>query len=425
MSYQNSYLTNTKIRLMNELSATSYLPNMKDYIVNLIIQLLSYQFKSSSQNARYLINNFFGQDKIVMVTLPMSIPFNNRAFDVPIQIYLMKNIPYEPPQIFIEVNQSTGINTKNTDIDVNTKRILVNSLRNWNQYSELEKVLNDIRESFRKNFPVYKKTQNTIVNNNNNNFYNVLNSGIQNIQLNQGMYYSGGTSIYGQPMGNNVVNNANNNFYNNNVNVNNGIPPQMNFSNKNVNSGLNLNNPNVINNPNVNNNVSNNANNNSAEIQIKNIMINEIVSKVINLIKFERNKINQQKIKLGNFKNNFIQETEKINNYLNKYNEIENSMNNDMNYINNEIQNTNNYLINNGNSNKEITKDNCLNFINVSDNNNVLNLIAKEAYYEEMNKYIKKAAGEKKIDFMSAMQFQRNLARNQFINKYLLEKFTK
>ena len=414
MSYQNSYLTNTKISLMNQLSATSYLPNMKDYIVNLIIQLLSYQYKSPTQNARYLINTFFGQDKIVMVTLPMSIPFNNRAFDVPIQIYLMKNIPYEPPQIFIEVNQSTGINTKNTDIDVNTKRILVNSLRNWNQYSELEKVLNDIRESFRKNFPVFKKTQNTIVNNNNN-FYNVLNSGIQNIQLNQGMYHSGGTSIYGQPMGNNAINNVNNSFYNNN---NNGIPPQMNFSNQNVNSGLNLNNPNVINN-------NNNANNNSAEIQIKNIMINEIVSKVINLIKFERNKINQQKIKLNNFKNNFIQESEKINNYLNNYNEIENRMNNDMNYINNEIQNTNNYLINNGNSNKEITKDNCLNFINVSDNNNVLNLIAKEAFYEEMNKFIKKAVSGKKIDFMNAMQYQRNLARNQFINKYLLEKFTK
>ena len=328
MSYQNSYLTNTKISLMNQLSATSYLPNMKDYIVNLIIQLLSYQYKSPTQNARYLINNFFGQDKIVMVTLPMSIPFNNRAFDVPIQIYLMKNIPYEPPQIFIEVNQSTGINTKNTDIDVNTKRILVNSLRNWNQYSELEKVLNDIRESFRKNFPVFKKTQNTIVNNNNN-FYNILNSGIQNIQLNQGMYHSGGTSIYGQPMGNNAINNVNNSFYNNN---NNGIPPQMNFSNQNVNSGLNLNNPNVINN---NNNANNNANNHRAEIQIKNIMINEIVSKVINLIKYERNKINQQKIKLSNFKNNFIQESEKINNYLNNYNEIENRMNNDMNYINN------------------------------------------------------------------------------------------
>ena len=157
MSYQNAYLTNTKIRLMNELSVTSYLPNMKDYIVNLIIQLISYQFKSPTQNARYSINNFFGQDKIVMVTLPMSIPFNNRNFDVPIQIYLMKNIPYEPPQIFIEVNQSTGINTKNTDIDANTKRILVNSLRNWSQYSELEKVLNDIRESFKKIFQFLKK----------------------------------------------------------------------------------------------------------------------------------------------------------------------------------------------------------------------------------------------------------------------------
>ena len=424
MSYQNAYLTNTKIRLMNELSVTSYLPNMKDYIVNLIIQLISYQFKSPTQNARYSINNFFGQDKIVMVTLPMSIPFNNRNFDVPIQIYLMKNIPYEPPQIFIEVNQSTGINTKNTDIDANTKRILVNSLRNWSQYSELEKVLNDIRESFKKNFPVFKKTQNTVVNNNNNNnFYNVLNTGIQNIQLNQGMYHSGGTSIYGQPMGSNVVNNVNNNYYmNNNVNNNNGIPPQMNFSNKNVNSGLNLNNQNVINN-NINNNV--NVNNNNAEVQIKNIMINEIVSKVTDLIKFERNKINQQKIKLNNFKNNFIQESEKINNYLNKYNEIENCMNNDLNNINNEIQNINNYLINNGNSNKEITKENCLNFINVSDNNNILNLIAKEAFYEEMNKFIKKAAGDRKIDFMSAMQFQRNLARNQFINKYLLEKYTK
>ena len=71
MSYQNAYLSNTKIRLINELTVTSYLPNMKDYIVNLILQLLSYQYKSPTQNARYSINNFFGQDKIVMVLLPI------------------------------------------------------------------------------------------------------------------------------------------------------------------------------------------------------------------------------------------------------------------------------------------------------------------------------------------------------------------
>jgi hypothetical protein len=38
---------------------------------------------------------------------------------------------------------------------------------------------------------------------------------------------------------------------------------------------------------------------------------------------------------------------------------------------------------------------------------------------------LKKAAEKRNLDFMSAMQIQRNLARNQFINKYLLEKYTK
>jgi len=424
MSYQNAYITNTKIRLINELTSASYLPNMKDYIVNLIIQIFSYQYKSPTQNARYSISNFFGQDKIAMVLLPINVPFNNRTYDIPIQIYLMKNIPYEPPQIFIEVGQGSGINLKNTDIDVNSKRILVNGLRKWNQYSVLDSILNEIRESFKKNFPIYKKSSNNnmnvnnnnmnnmnnINNNNNNNinnnnFYNVLNTGINNIQIAQGMYHAGApTSIYGQPM---VNNNINNNVYYNN-NVNNGIPNQMNLNN-NVNIGNN----------------NNNLNSNNSEIQIKNIMINEIISKVINLIKYEKNKFNQQKIKLNNFKNKFIQEKEKINNYLNQYTEIENSMKNDLNNINNEINNTNIYLSNNSNSNKEITKENCLNFININDNNKVLNLIAKEAFYEEMNKFIKKVCEKQIIDFMSLMHFQRNLARNQFTNKYLLDKFTK
>ena len=88
---------NTQLRLRTELAQCGYNPSMKDYISNMIMQIMNYPKKTNP--SRHFIKNM-NQDKIIMVWYPMSIPFNNRNYNVPLQIFIMKNVPYEPPKYF-------------------------------------------------------------------------------------------------------------------------------------------------------------------------------------------------------------------------------------------------------------------------------------------------------------------------------------
>ena len=189
---------NSLIRLRNELNECCYDSSMKDYLSNMIIRIMNYPKKTTQ--ARYFIK-VMDLKKIMMVWYPMSVPFMNRNYNVPIQIYIMKNIPYEPPQIFLEVVQGSAASTLNKDIDQNNNRISTKSLRSWNQYSNIENILDEIFESFSKNFPLYKKKPNQqkpTTNQNNGGYY--------------GMPKSKGSNPY-QPSNNNINNNANNNNY--------------------------------------------------------------------------------------------------------------------------------------------------------------------------------------------------------------------
>ena len=244
---------NTQLRIREELAQCSYNPNMKDYIANMIMQLLNYPKKTAQ--ARHFIKNM-NQDKIMMVWYPMSVPFAQKSYNVPLQIYIMKNIPYEPPQIFLEVVQGSAANPTNKDINPTTRQILTNTLRNWGQYSNIDNVMNEIYASFCNVFPIYKTkpnqnsgyrpnqnsgyqpnqnsgyrpNQNSGYNPNQNQYgnnsgtsggggiYNVLNNAVQNAyqQNKYGPYQPPTTSIYGRSM--TLDNNKNQNKEQNNPN---------------------------------------------------------------------------------------------------------------------------------------------------------------------------------------------------------------
>ena len=209
---------NTLLRIRSELNQCSYNQNMKDYLANMIIQAMNFP-KRSQQQPRHFIRNM-GVDKIIMVWYPMNVPFMGKSFSVPLQIFFMKNIPYEPPQIFIEVVQGSAPNPKNKDIDINTRRVMTNTLKNWNQYSIIENAMNEIFASFSNTFPIYKvssnpKPANQFSGYGNNNpsgasggsFYNVLNNEVNNNykQIKYGpTSYSGyqapATNFYGRSM---------------------------------------------------------------------------------------------------------------------------------------------------------------------------------------------------------------------------------
>ena len=148
---------NSLLRLRTELNDCCYDPKMKDFISTMIIRIMNYPKKTTEP--RHCIK-MMSQNKIMMIWYPMSVPFMNRSYNVPIQIYIMKYVPYEPPQIFLEVVQGSAANSSNKDINTKTNQIMTKTLKNWNQYSVIENVLDEIFQSFSKVFPIYKKKTN-------------------------------------------------------------------------------------------------------------------------------------------------------------------------------------------------------------------------------------------------------------------------
>ena len=471
---------------------------MKDYIANMIMQLMNYPKKTTQP--RHFIKNM-NQDKIMMVWYPMSVPFANKKYNVPIQIYIMKNIPYEPPQVFLEVVQGSAANSKNRDINPTTRQIITNTLRNWNQYSNIENAMNEIFSSFSNVFPIYKTSgtsnppsQNSGYGNNlsGSGIYNVLNNAVQNsYQQNRygppqqkSAYQPPTHSIYGRSMtlekkeessnsfgggiyGNNTNkntntfgggiygnnNNTNTNTFgggiygnNNNTNPNtfgggiygtknnNYIPPSNfyginnqnknqygnQWNNNNYNNQYGNNNQNGINNQygNYNNQVQPNYNSNPDE-EFKNILVNEVSEKITKKILEENQSLNSQNQKLKEYKIQFGEENDKIQNFVNNQFEIKTKCEEDMSNINKVIKEVKDY----NDKNKEMTvnNENCLTFLDVIDPS-ALKVIANEASMEELILIVRKGFERKKISFEEAISFIRNSSRDLFTIKFLKNK---
>ena len=373
---------NLDLRIMNEVNQCDYDPNMKSLIINNIKELMNSPLRYS--DVREYIRQW-NRDKIIMVWFPMKIFLQQKPYQTPIQIYLPKNFPYVPPLIYLEVSAGCGINNKNPNINVNTKEIKVNSMSYWNASTPMSNILTEIYNSFSKNFPIYRNTPNTI-NRPQNTFYNVLNSGVNQLAnqvSNQGYNFNPGANFYNNPVNNNVIpQNSNVQIYNSNNNIYQNDPP---------------------------------------EEQIKKIIINHFIEKNLQKIKEEKNKLSQQESRLKNYQNEFKTANDKIDNFMNNQGAIFNNCQNDINTLNNKIMELTQY--NQSRQNEGLTKENFMNFIQISDTKTI-SLIAKEAFLEELLMFIKKAVEKNKIDFSDAVKVIRSNSRTLFETRYMREKRT-
>ena len=373
---------NLDLRIMNEVNQCDYDPNMKSLIINNIKELMNSPLRYS--DVREYIRQW-NRDKIIMVWFPMKIFLQQKPYQTPIQIYLPKNFPYVPPLIYLEVSAGCGINNKNPNINVNTKEIKVNSMSYWNASTPMSNILTEIYNSFSKNFPIYRNTPNTI-NRPQNTFYNVLNSGVNQLAnqvSNQGYNFNPGANFYNNPVNNNVIaQNSNVQIYNSNNNIYQNDPP---------------------------------------EEQIKKIIINHFIENNLQKIKEEKNKLSQQETKLKNYQNEFKIANDKIDNFMNNQGTIFNNCQNDINTLNNKIMELTQY--NQSRQNEGLTKENFMNFIQISDTKTI-SLIAKEAFLEELLMFIKKAVEKNKIDFSDAVKVIRSNSRTLFETRYMREKRT-
>jgi len=149
--------------------------------------------KLKKDQVKYFIRQW-QHDNIIMIWFPMLTPLQGKLYSLPIQIFLPKNYPHEPPLCYLEVGQGVGINQKNTNIDIQSKKITVLSLTRWNLTTSISTVLAEIQAVFSNCFPIYKLTTNQMPQNNmvnNNSFFGVLNNGINQLAMQSDYSFSG------------------------------------------------------------------------------------------------------------------------------------------------------------------------------------------------------------------------------------------
>ena len=411
------------LSLKKELNECSYARSMTDYLANMIIRIMNYPKKTIP--SRYFVK-VTEQNKIIFIWYPMSVPFKNKNFNIPIQIFITKNIPYEPPQIFLEVGQGSAPSTLNKDIDQNNNRIMTQGLRNWNQYSNVENVLGEIFESFSKAFPLYKKkptqqqtpaptpTPNSGGYGNNNNYNNNYNN-TNNNKINNNYNKNYNNNNYNNNTNNNINNNYNNNNnYSNNNNDNN----NYNTSNKsNKHKRRNKNKKGDFSSPPV--PTISKEEIEMAERDLKIILLNEIYEKVANKIIKEEKKLKYQNRKMKDYKNLFTKENEKLQEFVKRKEEIETKCEEDMDNIIDEIEKVEKH--NSEMRNKIVDEENCLDFLEIPDTE-AIKIIGDETSLEEMIIIVRKAFEKKKVPFEEAVTFMRNSYRDLYELKFRTEK---
>ena len=415
---------NIKQQIFSAISLCSYPPNVTDSLIELITEIMNYQYvKSIPQYKIKTIN----QEKIIAVRCPMEVPFNKRNYEVPIVVFFSKFIPLEPPKVFLEVSKGSAINPKTRDVDLNTRKIMTPSLRKWNQASNITNILNEIRSAFNKVFPIYKIKRNQ--NNDNIDLRPSLNT-INFTKRNDNFPNSNTININNNAVFNFVNNNINNDKTNNNISPNNINDPfaniasifTENFINNQNNANFNITYSNSTNN-NSNNFMNKNINNinviNFNDNNAKNILIEAVYDKISTKLISEYKKLNQQNKNLNNYKNQFKIENEKMEKYIEKKQEITNKCTKDLYNLNNEIRKCNEYI--KKKKDDKITDKNCLEFIKI-DNPKELRAIASRISYEELLIMIKKGFEKNKIDFKEAVSSTRNAARDLFISIVIKEK---
>ena len=135
---------NTLIKINADLNECSYDQKMKEYISNLIYTIMNY--KKNKQPYHCIKNT--ENNKLIVLFYSMCVQFDEKDYNAPLQILIMKNVPYEQLQIYLETAKGCTANLKNEIIIPDTKRIMTPTLLNWNLKTKIDDAMNEIYASF-------------------------------------------------------------------------------------------------------------------------------------------------------------------------------------------------------------------------------------------------------------------------------------
>jgi hypothetical protein len=170
-----------KTTILNMVVECGYPTNVRDLIASTILEIITYW--KGSKFFKFPSNN----ENILAIRIPISAQFGGNTYTIQILVYLIRTFPFSAPEIFVEkTSEDMGINPNNKNIDPKNGKIMTGGLFNWNSYSSLMNVINEISFSFNEVFPVYQIKQKQI------------HSTIQNVQQNDSSYMSGSTQNISQ-----------------------------------------------------------------------------------------------------------------------------------------------------------------------------------------------------------------------------------
>lgn len=506
---------------LTELSQCTYYPYNRDFVSKAIQVIISFP----KNNVPKYIRIRYGQDILIQVNFGMPTNFNGRQYEIPVKIIFPKGFPNERPQVFLENQQGTGINSKNTEINQTTKAITTQTLARWTPNNTLYPILEEIQQSFQRNFPIYKLKpgqtqtiqpqvaqpsmsqstiaqpqvaqpnmgQNTITQpqvaqpkmsqstlasqfgfanksnplhksktltdtstSNQSPMYSMYNFG-QPAQPNmysnpqQGFYnnqmgMNRNNNIYGQPMNAPMANitGMTNNPYGGKLNTNPTINNQFGaMPNYGMNNNFGFNPPNYGMNSKTSPQIpggniktepqmanqsagyNNVLNGKDPEELMKNELITLVKEKVEPKINEEKNKIIQQSNKLKTYKKHLSSEVEKLNNFVNNSDQINLKLNQELTNLDYKLGDVSNQ-INSCAGQGAITSENAMSFVNGTDYDfRLIDLVAREAYYEDLINAIKKAFRNESLDLQEALRYMRLASREELTVKYLRRQMLK
>ena len=180
--YKNLHLNKNWVK--DKLENCNYYSDRIDYILDMVMKIINYP-KKAEEGLDYFVEKICYQN-IFYINYPMNIPFDQKNnFCVHILIYIMKNIPYVSPKIFLDIPASCCPNYNNKNIiNYSSGQIMTNTLKNWKENSDIITVMDEIFVSFSNQFPIYKNNSN-----NKKIIYSYLEKLIQPSSIYGGIYY--------------------------------------------------------------------------------------------------------------------------------------------------------------------------------------------------------------------------------------------
>ncbi len=157
MIYFNKFLKNynKKMNFFDVLQQTSYNEEKKNYVASFIMDY----FSEPKSNNIYLVkenirNNYNNSNNIFLIEKTLDL--KEIPAIIKILIFINSNFPDSPPSIYLERAEMYSIIDIQKDVDKSTFEITLNSIKQWRDISDIQKILSDIISSFNKIYPLYK-----------------------------------------------------------------------------------------------------------------------------------------------------------------------------------------------------------------------------------------------------------------------------